>query len=90
MIAGEISPSKILADRFRKMADDIERNAGAGFGGAFVVVPPEGGGEPFEQLFVTDRQDPSDFWVLLSSKCKTAITAVDQAARNQQAGFARR
>lgn len=68
-----------LAELFRKMADDIDRNAEAGFGGAFVVVPPKDGGEPFQQLFVTSTQDAGDFWTLLASKCQAAIRAVDQA-----------
>ena len=81
---------KITAHWFRRMADDIERNASAGFGGAFVIVPPVQGGEPFAQLFVTFSQDPTDFWVLLSSKCKAAITAIDQANRQGQAFGQRR
>jgi hypothetical protein len=78
-----------LADRFRKMADDIERNEAAGFGGAFVVIPPKDGGDPFAQLLVTDHQDPADFWKLLSSKCATQIALVDAANRQGQA-FGRR
>ena len=81
--------AKLIADRFRRMADDVERNADAGFGGAFVVVPPENGGEPFDTLILGASKDPGDFYVLLTSKCKTEIAAVDAANRQGQA-FGRR
>jgi len=40
------SPSN--ADYFRKMADRIDHNKDAGFGGACVFIPPQGMGEPIE------------------------------------------
>ena len=81
--------TKSVSDLFRKMAEDIDRNAGAGFGGAFVCVPPKDGGEAFQTLIVGEGTDPSDYWVLLKSKAEAQIRAVDQAARQGQA-FGRR
>lgn len=73
-----------IAAQFRRMADLVERNDGAGFGGAFVVVPPENGGSPFDQLFVTVQQDAGDFWSLLSARCKAEMARVDQLQRQGQ------
>ena len=81
--------TKAISDLFRKMADDIDRNDGAGFGGAFVCVPPKDGGEAFKTLIVGEDSDPSDFWVLLKSKAEAQIRAVDSASRQGQA-FGRR
>lgn len=77
--------AKAISDLFRKMADDIDRNAGAGFGGAFVCVPPTNGGEAFQTLIVGEGADPSDFWVMLKSKSQAQINAVDAAQRSGQA-----
>jgi len=77
-----------IADRFRKMADAIERNAD-NFGGAFVVVPPKDAGDPIETLILDVRQDAAQFWILLKSKCEAEIAKADQQQRAQQ-GFARR
>lgn len=74
---------KKISDLFRRMADDIDRNVDAGFGGAFVVVPPSSGGEPFENL-VIGSQDPADFYILLKSKAEAQIRAIDVLARQGQ------
>jgi len=79
-----------VSDYFRKMATAIDHNAAAGFGGAFVIIPPEGGGNPIETLILDEKQDPAQFWIMLQSKCKQQIDIADAAARNQQAGFGRR
>jgi hypothetical protein len=74
--------------RFRKMADAIERNVD-NFGGAFVVVPPVEAGEPIETLILDARQDAAQFWILLKSKCEQEIAKTDEKQRLAQ-GFARR
>jgi len=74
-----------ISDLFRKMADDIDRNAAAGFGGAFVCVPPTNGGDSFQTLIVGEAIDPSDFWNLLATKSKAQMSAVDAAQRTGQA-----
>lgn len=52
---------KDIADRFRKMADLIESNKDFPFGGAFVMVPPQGL-EPVEILVLDTRQNPHQFY----------------------------
>jgi hypothetical protein len=71
------------------MADAIEQNAERGFGGAFVVIPPEDGGDPFETLILDSKQNAAQFWILLKSKCEMALTESDQKQRVGQA-FLRR
>ena len=75
--------------RFRAMADAIERNAEGTFGGAFVVIPPAEAGEPIETLILDTRQDPAQFWILLKSKCEYEIATADDKKRAMQ-GFPRR
>lgn len=70
-----------IATQFRRMADLVERNADHGFGGAFVVVPPEGGGNAFDQLFVTVKQDAAVFWNTLTSLAKLEVDAADRQTR---------
>lgn len=70
-----------IAARFRAMADAVERNAQGSFGGAFVVIPPEGGGEPLETLILDNRQDIAQFWIFLKTKSENEIAAVDQKQR---------
>lgn len=73
-----------IADRFRRLADRIDQNADAGFGGAFLIVPPDNGGEVIETLILDTRQDPAQFWTLLKTKCDTELIALDAARRGQQ------
>ncbi len=50
-----------IADRFRKMADQIEANKEYPFGGAFVMVPPQDL-EPVELLILDTRQSAAQFY----------------------------
>ena len=75
--------------RFRAMADAIEKNAEGSFGGCFVVVPPEGGGDPLETLILDSKQDPAQFWNLLMTKCQIMLAELDQKQRSN-ASFGRR
>lgn len=69
--------------RFRLMAEAIERNEEALFGGAFVVVPPKDAGEPIETLILDAKQDSAQFWILLKSKCEQEIAKADEKQRGQ-------
>lgn len=78
-----------VAAKFESMARCIvSQSSGAGFGGAFVVVPPKDGGEPLETLILDSRQDPTQFWLMLKTKCDTEIATLDQKQRTNSA-FAR-
>lgn len=72
----------LVSERFRKMATDIDRNAeSANFGGAFVVVPPQDGGEPIETLILDSKQDASQFWSLLQAKAALMIAEIEEKKR---------
>jgi len=43
-----------------------------------------------ETLIVDATQNPTDFWILLKSKCDAEIRLLDERSRNAQAGFGRR
>lgn len=68
---------------FTRMAEAIERNKAAGFGGAFVIVPPANGGTVVETLILDASQDPAQFWALLQTKCTTQLAELDAAQRAQ-------
>ena len=76
--------------RFRAMADAIERNIEGSFGGAFVVVPPPEAGEPLETLILDTKQDPAQFWMLLKTKCDLELATLDNKQRQQSSFGGRR
>lgn len=82
--------SKEIADRFRRMADRIEKNDGEPFGGCAVIVPPGDEVVGVEILELDPAPDASIFWAKIRSKADEAVSDLGVAARNSQAGFARR
>ena len=80
---GPISTDSI-ADAFRAMAEKIKHNGINEFGGAVVIVPPQGG-EPLHLLILDSQQDVAMFWGNLKAKCGIALASIDQQQRNQQA-----
>ena len=75
--------------RFRAMAEAIERNEGGSFGGCFVIIPPDDGGEPIETLILDSKQDLAQFWNAVITKCQIMLADVEQKQRAGQA-FGRR
>jgi hypothetical protein len=72
---GEVGP----ADRFLDMARKISENAGNGFSGAFVVVPPSG--DPIDLLYLAGATDAAVFWGTLDTMVKIAIGKIQDAER---------
>lgn len=77
-------------DKFTKMAAQLDRNSDGAFGGAFVVIPPKEGGDTLETLILDSRQDATQFWILLKTKCETEIALLDQKQRSTGAFGGRR
>lgn len=81
--------SQEAAAEFRKMADQIERNADSKFGGAYVIIPP---GDydvgPLSVLLIDSRQDAANFFNLLDWRTKTVLAEID-AKQRQMTGFGR-
>lgn len=69
------------ASRFADMAKRMEHNANSKFGGAFVIVPPEGAGEPMEALILDTTGDPAQFLMLLQAKITQVLAMIDNAQR---------
>ena len=69
------------AQRFTNMAKRIEHNTDSTFGGAFVIVPPPGAGEPIEALLLDEKADPVQFLKLLESKIKHNLDEIDARER---------
>lgn len=77
-----------IAEHFRNMAETIDRNANGAFGGAFVIVPPEGGGAPIETLILDGSQDLALFWNSVITKAQIMLAQAEQQ-RRAQSGFGR-
>ena len=77
------------ADRFRKMADRIDHNKDAGFGGACVIVPPTGAGDPIEILMLDNSADLAQFFSTVATRVQRAVDEAGNNAALAQ-GFGRR
>jgi hypothetical protein len=76
-------PDLKLAERFRAMADRIERNPSE-FGGACVIIPP-GGGEGIEFLLIDAKGDVAQFFGAVMTKVQVVMEEMkDQQRRGQQ------
>ena len=77
------------AERFRKMADRIELNKESGFGGACVIIPPQGAGDPIEILMLDNSADLAQFFSTVATRVQRAV---DEASNNAAlaTGFGRR
>ena len=73
---------------FEAMARRIERNDLAEFGGAMLIVPPNG--DPIEYLFITanPKEEESFFWA--QCKSKLDVTAVDRMEAQSKDPWSRR
>ena len=78
-------PKNDVAGRFRVMADRIDHNADANFGGAVVIYPPPNGGEPVELLMLDLQSDPAQFWQAIDFRIKIKLSELDDKRRNQTA-----
>lgn len=75
---------KQLAAELREMADRMELNANASFGGAFVIIPPAGG-EVIKTLIIDSKQDPAQYWSIIKTKADMALMGLDEQQRNTRA-----
>lgn len=66
---------------FTQMAEAIERNKDATFGGAFVVMPPGPEAVSVETLILDSKQDEAQFWNMLMTKCQMMLAEIDQRQR---------
>jgi len=69
------------ADRFRKMAERIDHNADAGFGGACVFIPPSGMGDAIEVLILDSANDPAQFYSTVATRLQIALDKLTNQAQ---------
>lgn len=74
-------PATKQGDLFREIADKIDRNPETDFGGAFIIVPPDG--EPVSGILV-GAPDLGVFWGAVKLKCDKAVDTIDDKQRQQQ------
>lgn len=82
MTGAEIVAKKSPADAFEEMARRIRHNSDSPFGGAVVIVPPEGGGDVVNVLLLDATTRVADFWSMLSSRIQSEVAEID--AKQQQ------
>ena len=70
------APKAKLSEPFTKMAEWIDKNEGESFGGAFVIVPPTGAGQPMQSLMFNTGTDLSQFWLMLQGMINTALAEI--------------
>lgn len=71
---------------FTQMAERIEHNKEAQFGGAAVVISPDGA--KIEFLMLDASSDPIQFWSTVKTRIEFVLDDLGQKARVQQ-GFGR-
>lgn len=77
------------SDPFKKMAERIEHNADATFGGAVVIIPPLNGGDPIELLMLDSAGSAAQFWSTLKTRIQIVLDELEQKQR-MTAGFGHR
>lgn len=71
------------AQKFRDMADRIERN-GDEFAGAFLFIPPDVDGmpgEPVDGLLVTTKPSIAAFWAACQGQVDLAVATISDIER---------
>ncbi len=87
LIAGQDTNLAALTKELRDMADRIEANGVAYFGGCFVVLPPLGF-DPLSALILDNKQDAAQFFGMLKTKCDIQLATIDEQQRNTR-GYGR-
>ena len=78
-------PESKVSERFRVMADLIDRNVNSTFGGAVVIIPPPEGGDPIEMLMLDVTADAGQFWSTIKTRIEIKLNQMDEKARAQAA-----
>lgn len=73
-----------ISEKFREMADKVDKNSTEPFGGALVIVPP-GDNPAIEMLILDSRQDVLHFWTQVKTVVDVAQNEYLTKAKNQQA-----
>ncbi len=69
------------AEPFFMMRERINKNDDSPFGGACVIVPPQGGGDVISYLSLDQGQDPVLFWSTVRSQVELTL---EKLTKNNQ------
>ena len=85
MTSKEDTPTDVSVNSiaFKEMAIKIDHNANTTFGGAAVIVAPDG--EKVELLLLDASADPAQFWGTVSSRIEIILDNYKDKMRNQRA-----
>jgi hypothetical protein len=74
-----------VAEKFRAMADRIDRNPQE-FGGACVIIPP-GGADSIEFLLIDSKGDVAQFYGAVMTKVQVVMEEMKDQQRHRLQGF---
>lgn len=77
------SDAEALARAFDEMAAKIRLNKDDNFGGAFVLVPPPGFGQPIDGLILNSSNAAMMFWANLKLMVDDTMVQLKEAQRMQ-------
>lgn len=72
---------------FRAMAERIDLNRDQAFGGAFVIMAPDG--TCHEMLLLDGGQFPAVFWSLVQTRAQIVLQQAEENERRGMTGFGR-
>lgn len=75
-----------LSQRFRLMADKIDKNDAEDFSGAVVIVPP-GDEQPIELLYLGSKHDVLYFWTQVKTAVDVAQNEYMTKEKQKQVGW---
>lgn len=73
--------AEAVAQLFDRMAARVRLNKDSEFGGAFVLVPPTGFGDPVDSLLLNTPNASLMFWHHLKSICDQTIKTMEAQQR---------
>jgi len=66
---------------FDAMAKRVRHNQDSTFGGCFVIVPPESGGDAMDTLILDNKGNPAQFWMILQARSKMELEKLEAQER---------
>lgn len=83
LIERKKASAEAVAQRFDDMAARIRNNGTETFGGAFLVVPPSGTGEPVD-LLMFSTTNPGHFWMMVKAHVDEQYKLLQERMAAQQ------
>lgn len=84
LVSTSADSAEQLARHFDEMATRIRRNAGDSFGGAFVLLPPTGFGNPVSSLLLNSSNVQLLFWQALAQIANSETERIKNEQRQMR------